>query len=59
MIGPDIVVTVVRIRRDTVKLGITAPAAVDVDREEVRERVMRDGRRKRKACRDIDPEGQA
>lgn len=35
MIGDDIVVTVVAIGRGTVKLGIDAPRAMDVDREEV------------------------
>lgn len=38
-IGNDIKVTVTRIRGDRVKLGITAPAEMRVDREEVRERI--------------------
>lgn len=36
MIGPDIVITVMRIDGDTVRLGISAPKSVAVDREEVR-----------------------
>ena len=35
MIGPDIVVTVLDIRGDQVRLGIRAPRAVTVHREEV------------------------
>ncbi len=37
LIGDDIVVTVVDIRGDKVRLGITAPARVAVDRREIRE----------------------
>ena len=35
VIGKDIVITVVEIRGDKVKLGISAPLEVDVHREEV------------------------
>ena len=35
MIGNDVVVTVVDIRGDKVRLGITAPTSVGVHREEV------------------------
>ena len=35
MIGQDIVVTVLEVRGDQVRLGIKAPRAVDVHREEV------------------------
>ncbi len=35
VIGKDIVITVVEIRGDKVKLGISAPREVDVHREEV------------------------
>ena len=35
MIGPDIVVTVLDIRGDQVRIGIRAPRAVTVHREEV------------------------
>jgi carbon storage regulator len=35
MIGEDIVITVVEIRRGHVRLGIDAPASVPVHREEV------------------------
>lgn len=36
-IGFDIEVTVIEIRGDKVRLGITAPAQVSVDRREVRQ----------------------
>lgn len=35
MIGPDVIVTVLDIRGDQVRLGIRAPRAVSVHREEV------------------------
>ena len=35
MIGHDVVVTVLEVRGDQVRLGIRAPRAVDVHREEV------------------------
>lgn len=35
MIGPDVVVTVLEVRGDNVRLGITAPRSVAVYREEV------------------------
>jgi len=38
VIGSDIVVTVISIRDGVVRLGITAPKAVLVDREEIRQR---------------------
>jgi carbon storage regulator len=38
VIGTDVKVIVVGIDGDRVRLGITAPASVEVDREEVRER---------------------
>ena len=37
IIGKDIVVTVVSIRGDKVRLGVTAPLDVPVDRTEIRE----------------------
>lgn len=36
-IGDDVTVEIVDIRGDKIRLGITAPAEVSVDREEVRE----------------------
>lgn len=35
MIGQEVVVTVLEVRGDTVRLGITAPRTVDVHREEI------------------------
>ena len=35
VIGPDIVVTVLRVARDGVRLGIQAPASVPVHRQEI------------------------
>ena len=35
MIGPDIVVTVLSISRDQVRIGIEAPADVEVHRKEI------------------------
>ena len=35
MIGADVVVTVLEVRGDQVRLGITAPRSVDVHREEI------------------------
>ena len=35
MIGPDVVVTVLEVRGDQVRLGISAPRSVAVHREEV------------------------
>lgn len=40
LIGDDIVVEVIEVRGDKVRLGITAPAALRVDREEIR--ILRD-----------------
>ncbi|MEW4569264.1 carbon storage regulator [Tautonia sp. JC769] len=37
LIGDDIVITVVDIRDGKVRLGITAPVEVDVDRQEIRQ----------------------
>ena len=41
-IGNDVVITVVDIRGDKIRLGITAPQDVSVDRSEVREAKLRD-----------------
>jgi carbon storage regulator len=43
-IGDDIVVAVTEVRGSSyVRLGVTAPAGVRVDREEVRRRIEREG----------------
>ena len=41
-IGETIVVTVVAVNGDNVRLGISAPREVPVDRQEVRERKQRE-----------------
>jgi carbon storage regulator len=47
VIGDDIVITVLEIREDRARLGITAPAEVRVDREEIAERRRRDAQESR------------
>ncbi len=42
MIGDDIEITVVDIRRDKVRLGITAPKRIPVHRKEVYEAIQRE-----------------
>jgi carbon storage regulator len=44
MIGDDIEITVVDIRGDKVRLGITAPATIPVHRKEVYEAIQRENR---------------
>ena len=44
MIGDDIEITVVDIRGDKVRLGITAPARIPVHRKEVYEAIKRENR---------------
>lgn len=44
MIGDDIEITVVDIRGDKVRLGITAPAKIAVHRKEVYEAIKRENR---------------
>lgn len=46
LIGDNIEITVVDIRGDKVRIGITAPAGVRIDREEVREAIEREKRKK-------------
>jgi carbon storage regulator len=43
LIGNDIIITVVAIHGDKVRLGITAPREVRVDRQEIRQRIEREG----------------
>jgi len=52
MIGDDIEITVVDIRGDKVRLGITAPTSVPVHRKEVYEAIQRENR----AAANIKPE---
>ena len=60
LIGDDIVVRVVEIRGDQVRLGITAPDSVHIDRAELRGRILREGRRladDARVCRGMIAEG--
>ena len=43
IIGDDIIITVVKIRGGQVRIGITAPNSIPVDREERANRRRRDG----------------
>jgi carbon storage regulator len=52
MIGDDVEVTVVDIRGDKVRLGITAPREVSVHRKEVYEAIKRENR----AAAQVKPE---
>jgi carbon storage regulator len=45
VIGDNIVVTIVDIRRDKVRLGIDAPSEIPVHRREVYEAIRRENRR--------------
>lgn len=47
LIGDDVEVTVVEITKSWVRLGVTAPDSVHIDRAELRETIERDGRRPR------------
>ena len=46
MVGDDVLVTVLEIRRDFVRLGVRAPSEVEVDRPEIRQKKRRDGYRR-------------
>lgn len=43
MIGDDVKITIVDVRGDKVRLGITAPAEIPVHRKEVYETIKREG----------------
>lgn len=45
IIGDDITITVIDIRGDKVRLGITAPIATSVHRQEVYDAIQREARR--------------
>ena len=45
MIGDDVVVTIVDIRGDKVRLGIDAPQAIPVHRQEVYEAIQRENQK--------------
>ena len=44
MIGDDVEITIVDVRGDKVRLGITAPQEIPVHRKEVYETIKREGR---------------
>ena len=48
MIGEDVVVTIVDIRGDKVRLGIDAPAAIPVHRQEVFDAIQREKKQNEK-----------
>ena len=43
MIGDDVEITIVDVRGDKVRLGITAPAEIPVHRKEIYESIKREG----------------
>ncbi|MBP85625.1 MAG: carbon storage regulator [Planctomycetaceae bacterium] len=45
MIGDDVVITIVDIRSDKVRLGIDAPQAIPVHRQEVYEAIQRENQK--------------
>ena len=45
MIGDDVEITIVDVRGDKVRLGITAPADIPVHRKEIYEAIKREGGR--------------
>jgi len=53
VVGNDIVITVVDIRKDKVRLGIAAPAEIPVHRREVYEAIQLEKQRSRQ----VDPDG--
>lgn len=56
LIGDDIVITIVEIRGDNVRLGITAPREIPVHRREVYEKIKRGISRMPKALPKASPE---
>ena len=50
LIGPDVIVTVLAIRGDQVRIGISAPKEIPVHREEIAERVKQERANKIPAC---------
>jgi carbon storage regulator len=46
VIGDNVVITVVDVRGDRVRLGFEAPQDVEIHRQEVYERIQREGPRK-------------
>lgn len=49
IIGDDIVITIVDVRGDKVRLGITAPKHISVHRREVYDAIQREKREKKEA----------
>ena len=55
--GPDILITVVDVRGDKVRLGVTAPREVTVHRAEVLTRIQQEGPRHDPQPAQADPRG--
>jgi len=49
MVGDDVEITIVDVRGDKVRLGITAPRSIDVHRKEIYEAIQREKEENTKA----------
>jgi carbon storage regulator len=57
MIGDDVTVTVLSVKGNQVRIGVNAPKDVSVHREEIFDRIKRDGDANADANGDPSPEG--
>ena len=56
MIGEDVSITVLRVKGNQVRLGINAPKSVSVQREEISQRMAREGADRAES---LEPDGTA